>query len=137
MTKYTSSFKHQVLKEYCAGDRRHSFRALARRFGIPGGKSVISAWFRHWDGTPHSLERRAGSGRRARLTPAQVERYIVKPIRRCNQNHVAVEYHELKEAVEDEVGHSVSVRTIQRRGKEVGGIHGQSTIPKTPQECTS
>ena len=71
------------------------------------------------------------------LTPAQVARLIVKPIRRCNRNHVAVEYHELKEAVEQEVGHSVSMRTLRRYGKEEGNVHCESTIPRTPDERTS
>jgi len=137
MVKDTPAFKHRILKEYCAGNRCSSFRSLARRFGISGGESVVRSWFRHWDGTPSSLKRKAGSGRRATLTPTQVERYIVKPIRRCNKNHVAVEYHDLQEVVEQKAGHSVSVRTIQRRGKEGSGIQFHSTIPRTPQERTT
>ena len=135
MVKFRPTFKHDILKQYTAGDRHHSFRALARRYSIPGGKSVIESWFHQWNGSPHSLERRRGTGRRALLTPKQVERLLVKPIRRCNRNHLAVEYPELREAVEHEVGHSVSLRTIQRYGKEKGGIHDQSTIPRTPEEC--
>jgi len=137
MTRYTPAFKHTVLRAYCAGNRSHSFRALARRFKVPGGKSTISAWYRLWDGTSHSLERRHGSGRKALLTRKQVERLIVKPIRRCNRNHVAVEYHDLQEAVEEKVGHLVSLRTIQRQGKEAGGIQFHSTIPRTPEERTT
>jgi transposase-like protein len=136
MTRYTPAFKHAVLREYCAGNRSHSFRALARRFKVHGGKSTISAWYRLWNGTPHSLERRHGSGRKASLTREQVGRLIVKPIRRCNRNHVAVEYHDLQEAVEEKVTHPVSLRTIQRYGKEAGGIQFHSTIPRTPQERT-
>ena len=68
------------------------------------------------------------------LTPAQVARLIVKPIRRCNRNHVAVEYPELKERVEQEVGHSVSVRTIQRYGREEGKVQDQTTIARAPME---
>ena len=136
MTKYTSVFKHAVLQEYCAGNRAHSFRALARRFKVHGGPSTICKWYRNWKGTQQSLERRAGSGRRTLLTPAQVERYIVKPIRRCNKNHVAVEYHDLKDDVEEKVGHSVSVRTLRRYGKEKSQVHFQHTIRRTPVERT-
>jgi len=68
------------------------------------------------------------------LTPKQVERLIVKPIRRCNRNHVAVEYHELKDSVEQEVGHSVSLRTVQRYGLKEEKIHDESTIPRTDVE---
>ena len=136
MVKYTANFKHTVLLEYCPGIRGHSFRDLAHRFKVRGGHKAILGWHRQWKGTPSSLERKKGSGRRALLTPKQVERLITKPIRRCNQNHVAVEYHELREAVEHEIGHSVSVRTLQRYGKERTDIHCESTIPRTEKECT-
>ena len=66
------------------------------------------------------------------LTPAQVARLNVKPIRRCNRNHLAVEYPELKLRVERELGHSVSVRTIQRYGREEGNVHDLITIARTP-----
>ena len=117
-----------------AGDHGHSFDALARRFHIPGGRRAVSSWHRQWNGTPLSLERKPGSGRRALLTPTQVARLITKPIRRCNRNHVAVEYPQLLESMEQELGHPVSLRTLQRYGREEGKVHCESTIPRTPEE---
>ena len=134
MTKFTPRFKQEVLRQYVAGDHGHSFDALARRFHIPGGRRAVSSWHRQWNGTPLSLERKPGSGRRALLTPTQVARLIVKPIRRCNRNHVAVEYPQLLESVEQELGHPVSLRTLQRYGREEGKVHCESTIPRTPEE---
>jgi hypothetical protein len=80
------------------------------------------------------MERRTGSGRRVILTPQQVQQYIVRPIRRRNQAHMAIEYPELKEDIEQKVGHPVSVRTIQRHGREEGGITYDTTVARTEQE---
>jgi transposase-like protein len=134
MANHTPQFKHNILMEYVAGSRTHGFAALARRYGIPGGASTLSKWYSHWDSTPHSLERREGSGSRTLLTPEQVQRYIVRPIRRKNQEHVAISYPELKENIEEKIGHSISVRSIRRHGREEGGIRYGTTQPRTEQE---
>jgi len=137
MVKYTTTFKDHVLREYCPGNRGHSFGALARRFGITGCESVVRTWYHRWKGSPQSLARKPGSGGRYVLTSNQVERYILRPIERRNQQHQPVHYTQLKESVQTAVGHSVSLRTIQRRGKEMVGCRVQSTIPRTPQERTT
>jgi transposase len=134
MVNYTPTFKHDILMQYVAGSRSHGFRALARRYGIQGGGSTLSKWYSHWDSTPQSLERREGSGRRTILTPQQVQRYIVRPIRRKNQDHVAITYPELKENIEEKIGHSISVRSIRRHGREEGGVRYRTTQPRTEQE---
>jgi transposase len=134
MVKYTPDFKHKVLRDYTPGTRGHSFSDLALRYGIRGGKPLISKWYRQWDGTASSLERHPGSGRRALLTKQQVQRYIVKPIRRANQSHVAIEYPDLKEDVELKTSHSISLRSIQRYGKTQGGITCNTTQARTEQE---
>jgi transposase len=135
MTKYTPAFKDEVLREYCPGMRGHSFRALARRFKIRGGKSVVQCWYSRWKGTPQSLARKRGSGGRYVLTPDEVQRHILRPLEKRNQKHKAMHYTELKESVESAVGHSVSVRTIQRRAKEELGCKAKPTISRTELEC--
>jgi len=136
MVKYTSAFKDRVLRQYCVGVRGHTFADLARVNGIKGGESVVRKWYHRWKGNALSLQRKAVSGRPRVLTPSQVVRYILRPIESRNQKHQPVHYTELKGPVEKAVGHSVSVRTIQRRGKEETGCRIQSTIPRTPQERT-
>jgi len=134
MVKYTSTFKDEVLREYCPDIRGHSFRCLARRFGIKGGASTLSRWYHRWNGNPLSLRRKSGSGRKFLLTPLQVQRYILRPIERKNKKHQAVQYGQLQESLQQQVGHAVSVRTIRRYGKETAGCHGKTTIARTPME---
>ena len=134
MGKYVPQFKHEVLQKYTAGDRSHSFEALARRYKIRGGKSLIRKWYQRWNGTPQSLQRVEGSEKRARLTPEQVNKLIVKPFRRSNRVHVAIEYPELKASIEKKLGHTISLRTIQRYGLEAGKISSHTTIARTEKE---
>ena len=135
MVTYTAQFKHKILLEYTAGNRTGSFPVLAQQYNIKGGRRTLLRWYSHWDGTAASLERKSGSGRRRLLTPQQVKKYVVKPIRRCNKEHVAVDYPELKIAMEEEIHHEISVRSLRRYGKEEGDIKDEATIGKTNQEC--
>ena len=134
MAKYTPQFKHEVLQQYTAGNRSHSFEALARRYKIRGGKSLIRKWYKRWNRTPQSLQGAEGSGRRGLLTPEQVKKFIKKPIRRSNRAHVTIEYPELKASVEEKLVHTISLRTIQRYGLEEGKISSHTTIPRTEKE---
>ena len=134
MPPYPAYLKHDVLREYVPGDHRHTFEKLARRHNIKGGKALAQKWYNQWNGTVASLERRPGSGRRALSAPQLVERLILKPIRRANRSDVAIEYPELKEAVEEKIGHPISIRTIQRQGHDAEDVKGKTTIPRTEQE---
>ena len=129
------SLKHKILLESCAGDRRHSFSSLASRYGIRGGERTIQRWHTQWDGTPISLERRRGQGRKAILTPKQVQQNITKPIRRANQDHVAIHYTDLVDTLRKETHQNVSVRTVQRYGKKNEGVRHSATKKRTEQEC--
>ena len=135
MTKYTSHFKHNILTEYRRGNRKHSFSALAVAYGIKGGKQAIHYWHKQWDGTPESLERKWGGGRAPLLTPAQVQKHIITPIRKRNKKHMAISYPEMIESVEHHVGKKISLRSLQRYGKEQGGVREKSTIPSTLDGC--
>ncbi len=134
MSTFSPQFKHEILRQYVAGDRAHSFAALANRYNIRGGKTTVQYWHSHWDGTVSSLERKEGSGRRVLLTPQQVNKLIVKPIRRANRNHVAIDYPEVKDLVEQKTGLSISARSVRRYGREAGGIRSSTTNPRTEQE---
>ncbi len=96
MVTYSSQLKHNILLQYCPGNRAHSFSSLVSRYNIRGGKSLIRKWFNRWNGTSSSLNRRGGAGRKVKLNSKQVNLYITKPIRRANQKHVAIHYPELE-----------------------------------------
>ncbi|CAF1481406.1 unnamed protein product, partial [Didymodactylos carnosus] len=70
--KYTASFKNNVLQEYRRGIHGYGFESLAKRFKIKGGHTLIAQWYRQWDGTIGSLERKLEGGRSRSMTKQEV-----------------------------------------------------------------
>ena len=134
MSHLTPELKHEILKEYLPHSRDNSFLALAGRHNIKGGKGTIQRWYARWDGTPSSLRQRAGAGRHRLLSAAQLRDTIALPIRNRNRAHHAVHYTELLPTVRDRTGTSVSLRTIQRYGKEIVRARDKSTRSRTAGE---
>jgi hypothetical protein len=60
---YTSIFKHNVLEESRPGVYGCGFKSLAKRFKVKGGHTLIMRWYRQWDGTVQSLNRKSRDGR--------------------------------------------------------------------------
>lgn len=118
MVRFTPDLKHHILTQYTPNTRGHGFLALAGRFGVRGGAKTIQYWYRRWDGTPGSLQRKPGSGRPRVLTRSQVRQYIGTPIRRSNRAHRPVHYNQLQASVQSAAAKPVSLRTIRRYGQQ-------------------
>lgn len=118
MVRFTPEVKHHILTLYAANVMGSGYKALASRFAVKGGHSVIQRWHERWDGTPASLQPRPRSGRPRILTHRQVTEHILNPIRRENRAHRAVHYPSIRRKVIDRTGKEVSSRTIRRYGKE-------------------
>jgi transposase len=126
MTLFTPQLKHHILTQYQPRSRENGFTALARRYNITGGGETVRIWYRHWDGTAGSLERRCGSGRPRLLSRAQVNTLIRTPIRNKNRSHTSVHYTQLLPSVRQKSGTDISLRTLQNYGKrdvEGKGVH--------------
>jgi hypothetical protein len=135
MRHHTADFKHHVLLQYRAGQRGCGFQALATRFAIAGGKHTVAAWHARWDGTMHSLQRKAGSGRKRILSAEQVDQYVVQAVRRSNRQHKPVHYAPLRAAVIAATRKQPSLRTVQRYGRDTV-IKQKRTKKRTAEECT-
>ena len=134
MSHLTPEFKHDILRQYLPSSHDNSFGALARHYNIKGGKRTIQRWYARWDGTPASLEQRAGAGRPRLLSSAQLRDTIAVPIRNRNRSHHAVHYTKLLPTVRDKTGTTVSLRTIRRYGKEIIRARDKSTRSRTAAE---
>jgi len=134
MSHLTPNFKHDILKQYLPHSRDNSFAALARRYNIKGGKGTIQRWYARWNGSPGSLEQRAGAGRPRLLSAAQIRDTIALPIRNRNRAHRAIHYTELLPTVRERTGTTVSLPTIQRYGKEIVRARDRSTRSRTAAE---
>jgi transposase len=134
MPTYSSDLKHHILSQYRPYSPHHSFHALALSVGGGLSASTISDWYSRWDGTPQSLERKAGSGRPRIMTRAQMAQQILPRVRSANRRHEAVHYTTIKPAVERAIGKSISLRTIQRYGKKILHIKDKKTKKRTAVE---
>lgn len=135
MNQLTPDFKHNILTQYLAHSHDNNFAALAARYRVNGGSRTIQRWYARWDGTPASLEHRKGAGRPRLLSSAQINDTIRTPIRNMNRAHHPVHYTNLLHPLRDRTGQSVSLRTIQRYGKEIVRARDMSTVTRTQQEC--
>jgi hypothetical protein len=118
MPHLSADAKHHILLEYSCGVKGSGFKALAARHGIKDGATLLSFWHHRWNGTPQSLEEKAHSGRLRALSSAQVHRHVAAPIRNANRAARAVSYTALLPQVQAATGVDVSLRTLQRYGKE-------------------
>lgn len=135
MPQLSSEAKHHILLEYAPHDQTRSFAALARRHNIDGGRRVLQYWYSQWNGTAASLNRKLGSGRARILSRAQVQQQVAKPILAANRGHRAISYTQLLPQVRDQTGENISLRTLQRYGKEDAGARSKTTTKRIEAEC--
>ena len=134
MSRYPTHFKHSILTHYQPNCRGNGFEALAKQFGIKGGGRTIKYWYDRWDGSAGSLEPKPSTGRPSILSSSEISQYIGTPIKRKNRKPEAVHYTELIDTVQEKTGKEVSLRTIQRYGREREGIKEKRTKKRTRQE---
>jgi transposase len=134
MSGFTPKLKHRILQQYQPYSKEHSFSALARHYAVAGGESTIRKWHQQWNGTAASLERKAVSGRPRALNKTQVKNYIRMPIENKRRVHAAVHYTDLLLSVRQKTGKPISLRTVQRRGKEDLGVKQKRSKKRTASE---
>jgi hypothetical protein len=126
--------KHSILLEYQPHSHDHSFAALAHRHGIKGGYKVIERWYDRWNGTSSSLEEKPHPGGQRILNTQEVQRYVAPRIRAKNRSAQRVHYTDIHEAVEEKTGKHMSLRTLQRYGKEDLDAHQTRGKKRTAEE---
>ena len=135
MSHLSAEAKQHILLEYTPDDTSRSLTALARRHGVKGGGDTVRRWFRRWDGSPASLQRKAGSGRPRALSAAEVQQHVRAPILAANRDHRAISYAELLPRVRAATGKNLSGRTLRQYGKEELGAKAKHTKKRTAAEC--
>ncbi len=137
MSHLSADVKHSILLEYSPRSATHGFAALARRHAVKGGADVVRHWHDRWDGTPASLQRRAGSGKTRILSRAEVSRHVRAPLLAANRAHRAVHYTTLLPSVKAKTGKELSIQTLRRIGKEQLGAKLKRSKKRTAGESES
>lgn len=135
MHQLTAQQKHDILVHYLSRSTGETASSILAAHGVSAAPRTLWSWQQQWDGTPQSLQHKAVSGRPRTLSTQQVRRHIAAPIRNANRAHRAVRYTKLLPQVRRATGAELSLRTLQRYGKEEAG--GQLTRGKkrTAEEC--
>jgi transposase len=118
MNGFTPELKHHILTQYRPFDHSRSFAALSERYAVKRGRQAVQRWHEKWNGTVASLRRKPGSGRPRTLSSREVNNYIRTPIRNKRRAHAAVHYRDLLPALQQKTGRRISLRTLQRYGKQ-------------------
>ena len=137
MTLFTPELKHHILLQYQPYSRANSFEALARRYAVNGGKTTIQKWRAQWKGNTASLQHKKGAGRPRKLSRAQVSSHVERRIVAANRRHEAIHYTTILPAVQVATHSDVSLRTLQRYGKEDAGVKNKHTKKRTASESKS
>ena len=95
---------------------------------------MLQRWHAQWDGTAASLKEGKSSGRPRVLNRAQVSRHVRAPILAANRAHRAIHYSELLPTVRQKTGAEVSLRSLQRYGKEELGARDKHSKKRTADE---
>lgn len=129
--------KHFILSQYRSNTRGSGFDALAQKYSVAGGGKTIQRWYEQWNGTADSLRRKPGAGRPHLLSEDEVHQHITTPIRKNNRRAKPVQYRDILAPLREETGKRVSLRTVQRYGKENADIKSKTSTTKTEWECKS
>jgi hypothetical protein len=73
-------------------------------------------------------------GRPSILQPAEIKQHIGTTVRSYNRQHQSVHYPDLLTPVREATGTSLSLRTLQRYGKETLHIKNKRTKKRTQRE---
>lgn len=135
MSSLTAQQKHDILIHCQSRGIGETDVSIARLHGASVTRQTIWRWRSRWDGTPQSLKHIDVSGRPHILTPTQIQRYISAPILAANREHRAINYSTLLRQIREKTGKSISLRTLQRIGKEQLEIKWKHTQIRTKDEC--
>jgi hypothetical protein len=134
MPQLTAQRKHDILIHCQSRHAGESEVNIAATHGALVSARTIYNWRRRWNGTPQSLEHKPVSGRPRVLTPAEVSRHVRAPILAANRAHTAVSYTKILPTVRCKTRKQLSLRTLQRTGKEQLNIRSKAAVRRTHDE---
>lgn len=128
MPQLTPEQKQSILTHYTSRRNDESVDSIIARHGVSVTRQSVYGWLKQWDGTVASLTRSSGSGRPRLLSSRQVQHQIANRIRNYNRSGKVVRYTRMLPAVQAATGQQLSLRSLQRYGKE--DLHAKQTRGK-------
>jgi len=128
---YSLEYKQRVVEYYYTHRPRPSLAAVARTFHIKGGSKTVCSWIHR----RAELETRPRQGRPTALSRVEIGRYVKKPIRENNRKHEPNFYSNILSDIHTKIHKNISIRTLQRYGKQRSGIKKKKALRRTADEC--
>jgi len=118
MKYFTPDQKHHILIHLQARRKGVNPDDIVHQHGVAGGRRTLNRWLAQWNGTPQSLERKAGSGRPRRLSRAQVTQHLKPRILAANRRAEPIHYPTLLPAITAATGKALLLQTLRQYGKK-------------------
>jgi len=115
---YTVEEKQRIINGVVPGSRTAGFRQTAKRFGVRGGKSLVSRWFAHKD----ELGDKRQCHKSSALTTEERALHIRDFVLDANARGEVVNYNDVKCNVEKKTGKSLSKRRLNQIGATEFGL---------------
>lgn len=128
--------KHRILLQYDPDIPGHSFADLAVKYHVKSGGRTVKNWYDQWDGTPQSLERKPGSGRKSMLTNAQKKKYIRDFVAARHRAGEHVSWADVQKNVYVHTKQRLSVHAVGEIGRTEFGISAKKTHEVLTREGT-
>lgn len=131
----TPEQKHSILTHWSARRTGETLNQILALHDVTASRQAVVQWQRQWDGTVVSLQQKQKTGRPHKLSKAQISRHIAAPIRNANRASRPITYPKLLLQVQAATDTEISLRTIQRYGKEELGVKSKKGVKRTSDEC--
>lgn len=134
---YPSAFRERVASYYHAHLASTSLRSVSRLFDLKGTGNTVKRWYHIWLKKNHEIKNKPKKGRTPILTRSQIDKYIARPIKEKNKKAEPVNYRMLLPQVRAKTKTQISLRTLQKYGKEKKGIKWKTVKKRTYHERRS
>jgi transposase len=127
---YTPEFKRKVVLEYAKGVRGKGYGALAARFKLDGGKTLVKSWVKAYDGTDASLAKLHSGGTEPVLSEEEADILVRDFIeaRAATGLHTGIDelFHNIQKNTGLELSPSTIAKYMSNYGASKHRVHKQS-----------
>jgi transposase len=127
--KYSEEFMRMIARKYSPNKRGSGYQAIANLYELPS-PNLVKYWVEKYKETKGEMKNRAGGNRKRKLDDEECEEHVRKFVVQNNRDGIAVTYKDVQNNVKKRTRKDVSLRTVQRYGKELCALVWKRTTRK-------
>jgi transposase len=134
---YSPQLKQLVVDKFLSSQPKKSFRKIEREFEVGNGNGkTVGRWVKQYNGNIFSLMPIEHKGRPTNLTKHQVNFHIKNKIDKKNKRARPINYSTLYDSLPKKIRKQISLRQVQRIGRETLKGRKQKCVKRTLDECS-